>query len=63
MRGMGLVQSHQLKFQLDIMKHSFTKRVVKPCIRIPREVTSLSEFKTHMDDALNSSFNFWSALN
>lgn len=54
---------HQWKFKLDIRKHSFTKMVVKTCNRIATEVTSLSEFKRPLDNALNSTFNFWSALN
>jgi len=55
----------QGRCRLDIRKHSFTRRVVKPCSRLPREVVdapSLSVFKRHLDDALVTCFNFWSAL-
>ncbi|KAK4826897.1 hypothetical protein QYF61_012085 [Mycteria americana] len=56
---MGMVQScvHQGRFRLDIRKHFFTERVVKPWKRLPREVVdapSLSVFKRHLDNALNN---------
>ena len=38
-------------------KPFFTKRVLKPCSRLPREVVdalSLSVFKRHLDNALNN---------
>ncbi|KFP04369.1 hypothetical protein N300_13488, partial [Calypte anna] len=43
---------HQGRFRLDIRKHFFTKRLVKDCNRLPREVVdapSLSVFKRHLD--------------
>ena len=48
---------YQGSFRLDIRKHFFTERVVKPCNRLPREVVdapSLSVFKRHLDNALNN---------
>ncbi|KAK4822944.1 hypothetical protein QYF61_023444 [Mycteria americana] len=47
----------QERFILDIRKHFFTKRAVKHCYRLPREVVdapSLSVFKRHLDNALNN---------
>lgn len=48
---------HQERFRLDIRRHFFNKREVKPQIRVPREVANTpgtSAFKTHMDNALNN---------
>jgi len=45
------------RFRLDLRKHCFTERVVKPWNRLPREVIdtpSLSVFKTHLDNALHN---------
>ncbi|KAK4826712.1 hypothetical protein QYF61_010927 [Mycteria americana] len=55
-RGNGS-KLHQGRFRLGIRKHLFTKRVVKPWNRLPREMVdapSLSVFKRHLDNALNS---------
>ncbi|KFW72379.1 hypothetical protein AS28_00767, partial [Pygoscelis adeliae] len=48
---------HQGRFRLDIRRHFFTERVVKPWNRLPGEVVdapSLSVFKRHLDNALNN---------
>jgi len=48
---------HQGSFRLDIRKHFFNKRVVKPWNRLPREAVDaprLSVFKRHLDNALNN---------
>jgi len=48
---------HQRWFTLDMRKHTFTKRVVKPWIRLPREVVDapgLSVFKWSLDNALGN---------
>jgi len=48
---------HQGWFRLDIRKYFFTKRVVKPRNRLPREAInapSLSVFETHLHNALNN---------
>ena len=47
---------HQGRFRLDIKKHFFTKRVVKPWNRLPREAVNapdLSVYKRLLDNALN----------
>jgi len=48
---------HQGRFRLDIWTHFFTKRVVKPWHRLPREVVdtpSLPVFKKHLGNAHNT---------
>ena len=55
----GVVQSciSEGRFSLDIRKHFFTKRVLKHCNRLPREVVGapcLSAFQRHLDNALNN---------
>lgn len=47
----------QEEFRLNIRKHFFNARVVKPWSRIPSEMVdalSLSLFKKHLDNALNN---------
>ncbi|KFV99539.1 hypothetical protein N327_10792, partial [Fulmarus glacialis] len=47
----------QGRFRLDIRKHFFTESVVKHWTRLPREVDdvpSLSVFRRHLDNALNT---------
>jgi len=56
MHGNGSKLCHG-RFRLDIRKYFFTKRVVKPRNRLPRErlkAPSLSVFKRHLDNALNN---------
>ena len=48
---------HQERFRLDMRKHFFPERVVKPWKRLPREVVdapSLAVFQRHLDNALNN---------
>ena len=48
---------HQERFRLDMRKHFFPERVVKPWKRLPREVVdapSLAVFKRHLDNFLNN---------
>ena len=45
------------RFRLDVRKHFFTKRVLKPWDRLPGEVVNapcLSAFKRHLDNALSN---------
>lgn len=56
MRGNGS-RPHQARFRLDMKKHFFAKRVVKPWNQLPPEavdVPGLSVFKRHLDNALNN---------
>ncbi len=55
----GMTQScvHQGRFGLDMRKHFFTERLVKPWNRLPGEVGDapcLSVFKRHLDNTLNT---------
>ncbi|KFP64928.1 hypothetical protein N322_02031, partial [Cariama cristata] len=46
---------HQGRIRLDIRMHFFTKRVVRHCNRLPRDMVNapiLSVFKKHLDNAL-----------
>ena len=48
---------HQGRFRLDMRKHFFAERVVKPWNRLPGEVVdapSLPVLQKHLDDALNN---------
>jgi len=52
---------HLGRFRLDIRKHFFTESVVKHWSRLPKGVVdapSLSVFKRHLDNALNSALTF-----